>query len=285
MESVFSMKQVLKKILPRPMLYAALDARDCARLAGAPKHDFMHAPLRPHADTGVDRILREGTFEAGWNEDHQAIRGVFGEDDRFGGINPGDRRALYYLIAGLKPERVLEVGTHIGASTLYIARALKAHVQYGRVVTVDILDVNDPVKGSWKKVGLKQAPRDFANQLGCLDRITFVAQPAQSFMKDAAGEGFDFIFLDGDHGARAVYDEMAAALKILRPGGVILLHDYYPDAKPLFPDGNIIGGPFRALSRIARENPSIRVMPLGELPWPTKQGSRMTSLAIVTRAA
>jgi len=64
---------------------------------------------------------------------------------------------------------------------------------------------------------------------------------------------------------------------------VILLHDYYPGARPLFPDGNIISGPYRALERIIRENPSIEVRPLGALPWETKLGSHMTSLALVTR--
>jgi predicted O-methyltransferase YrrM len=279
-----AMKQVLKKILPRPVLHAAIEARDSARFAAAPKRDFPAAPLRAANDVALDRIFADEPLAAAWAQDHGAIGGVFGDDDKFGGINPGDRRALYSLICGLKPERVLEVGTHIGASTLYIARALKHAVPHGHVTTVDILDVNDPAAGSWKKVGLKQAPRDFASQLGCLDRITFIAQPAQEFMA-LGGEGYDFIFLDGDHTPRAVYEEMAAALKILRPGGVILLHDYYPDARPLFPDGNIIAGPFRALARITRENPAIAARPLGRLPWPTKQVSHMTSLALVTRAA
>ncbi len=39
----------------------------------------------------------------------------------------------------------------------------------------------------------------------------------------------------------------------------------------------------RALRRIMRENPSIEVLPLGALPWGTKQGSNMTSLALVVK--
>ena len=44
---------------------------------------------------------------------------------KWGGVNPGDRQAVYYLIMALKPQNVLEVGTHIGASMPHIARALK----------------------------------------------------------------------------------------------------------------------------------------------------------------
>jgi hypothetical protein len=71
----------------------------------------------------------------------------------------------------------------------------------------------------------------------------------------------------------------------LNDGGVILLHDYYPKGRALFPDGNVISGPYRALERVIKENPKIEVKPLGALPWETKLGSHMTSLALVTRRA
>ena len=64
---------------------------------------------------------------------------------------------------------------------------------------------------------------------------------------------------------------------------VILLHDFYPEAKPLYPDNNTISGPYLAMERVKKENPNITVTPLGDLPWPTKQGVNMTSLAIVSK--
>ena len=48
------------------------------------------------------------------------------EDMKTGGVNPGDRRAVYYLIRSLRPANVLEIGTHVGASTLHIAAGLEA---------------------------------------------------------------------------------------------------------------------------------------------------------------
>jgi predicted O-methyltransferase YrrM len=97
----------------------------------------------------------------------------------------------------------------------------------------------------------------------------------------ATDQRFDFIFLDGDHAARTVYEEVSLALPLLNKEGLILLHDYYPDAKPLYPHCAAIGGPFHALRRVHNENPVIEVLALGELPWPTKQGTNMTSLALV----
>jgi hypothetical protein len=62
-----------------------------------------------------------------------------------------------------------------------------------------------------------------------------------------------------------------------------VLHDYYPGRRPLFPDGHVIPGPAQALERIRRENVRIAARPLGVLPWPTKQGVNVTSLALLTR--
>lgn len=255
--------------------------RDAARLHTARRRPFDDTRLLSAGALDLDFIFGSSTFEKDWQADHAAIRSVFGDDDRFGGINPGDRRALYHLIRALNPQTVLEVGTHIGASTLYIARALKASGKGARVTTVDILDVNAP-EGPWKKVGMKMPPRGFSGKLECSEFIDFTASPSLDFM-NGTDKRFDFIFLDGDHGARTVYREIAAALKILNPSGVILLHDFYPEGRALFPDANIIRGPFRALSRIARENPAISVLPLGDLPWETKQGVNITSLALLSR--
>ena len=81
----------------------------------------------------------------------------------------------------------------------------------------------------------------------------------------------------------AVYREVALALRLLSPSGRILLHDYYPEGKPLVHKGDFISGPYLALNRVIRECPSIRVQPLGTLPWPTKNDSNVTSLALVVR--
>jgi predicted O-methyltransferase YrrM len=279
------MKQLIKKILPEKMLRAAIDIRDRWRLSTVTACSFdttrlceacaFPSPLPFLFDPATDQV---------WQKVHEEICGVFADDHVMGAINPGDRRALFYLIRTLKSRQVLEIGTHVGASTLYIARALKYVTPRATVTTVDILDVNDPQNGPWKQLGLATAPAVCADRLGCLEHIVFKISPALAYMADT-DERFDLIFLDGDHSADAVYREVSAALRLLNEGGVILLHDYYPGARPLFSDGNVTSGPYRALERIVRENSLIEVRPLGALPWQTKQGSHMTSLALVAKRA
>ena len=98
------------------------------------------------------------------------------------------------MIMALKPRNVLEVGTHIGASTLYIARALRRLNLNGRMTSVDIVDVNDPERGAWKQLGLPKSPQDFASHLECLDLIDFRTGSCLDFMHTTRLR-YDFVFL------------------------------------------------------------------------------------------
>jgi hypothetical protein len=122
-----------------------------------------------------------------------------------------------------------------------------------------------------------------ARALNCEDVVTFVTENSLTFF-DRCEDKFDFVFLDGDHSAATVYQELPRALKILNQNGVILLHDYFPNNRPLWNNGSLIAGPYLGTRRLQNEGLPIKIVPLGALPWPTKLGSRVTSLAIVTRA-
>ena len=196
-------------------------------------------------------------------------------------VNPGDRRAIFFLIRHFKPRRVLEVGTHLGASTVHIAAALQdADGETSQVKTVDLVDVNSETATPWLEYGAPYSPAEMARRLGLEDRISFVTSRSLEYLSSCEEE-YDFIFLDGDHAPRAVYEEIPAALRLLRSGGMILLHDYFPSGRPLWSSGNVIQGPWLAVERLRSEGARIEAIPLGELPWPTKLGSRATSLALL----
>ncbi len=200
-------------------------------------------------------------------------------------VNPGDRRAVYFLVRHLRPRKVLEIGTHLGASTVHIAAALKnnqrddAQTNY-RVTTVDIKDMNDRASTPWLQYGARCSPAEMAQRLGLSAQISFVTDRSLEYLASCE-ERYDLIFLDGDHAPSAVYQELPAALRVLQSDGVILLHDYFPALKPLWSDGAVIRGPWLAIERLRSEGAKIKAIPLGELPWHTKLGSRRTSLALV----
>lgn len=275
------MKAFVKKVLPASAINTLRDAREKKGLAKIENKSFKTHNLITNDNLPLSNALSDKKIEAQWEKDKQDIAKIFEHQDKYGGVNPGDRRALYSIIAFLTPKNVLEVGTHIGASTVYIARALTANLQKSSLTTVDVVDVNAP-NAPWKNIGLAQSPMQMLEALNCSKNVTFEKSSSLDYLKKT-DQKFGFIFLDGDHSAATVYSEMSLALEALAENGVIMLHDYYPEGKALFPDKNIITGPYRALERIKAENADIQVQPLGALPWETKQGSHNTSLALVTK--
>ncbi len=201
------------------------------------------------------------------------------------GMNPGDRRALYHLVRHLRPERVLEIGTQAGASTVHLAAGLAAVHGAGerRLVTVDINDVNGAENAAWRAFGLPQSPADAMRRLGYDRLVQFRVGRSLEILRER-GEAYDLVFLDGDHRLPTVAAEIPLALGRLRPGGLVLLHDFFPELRPLWPDGKVIEGPWLAVRRLQRAGWPLEVVPLGDLPWPTKLGTSRTSLALLGRA-
>jgi hypothetical protein len=119
-------------------------------------------------------------------------------------------------------------------------------------------------------------------ELGYGGFVDFVTNDSLSYLAGCRSR-FDLIFLDGDHSARTVYQEIPASLKLLNRDGVIFLHDYFPDLKPLWSDVAVIPGPFLATDRLRKEGAKLDILPLRRLPWPTKVQSHATSLAVVLR--
>jgi predicted O-methyltransferase YrrM len=180
-----------------------------------------------------------------------------------------DCRALFQITAALAPARALEIGTHIGASTLHIAAGLRQSGG-GRLTTVDIADVDAP-DGPWSRVGACAPPSVVLARLGLADRVTFVQSRSGRFLAGAS-EQYDLVFIDGSHSEVPAYLDIRNALGRLAPGGLILLHDYHGEGA-----GN--PGVRRAVDRLCRDAPFLDVLPLGALPW-----AASTSLAAIVRA-
>jgi predicted O-methyltransferase YrrM len=103
-------------------------------------------------------------------------------------------RFLATLVRATDPERVLEVGTAIGYSTLHMAEQLGR----GRIVTIE----RDP-----ERVG--QAT-DFLSRAGVIDRVEIVEADARQAIEELPGP-FDLLFLD------ATKDEYAEYLRLAEP--------------------------------------------------------------------
>jgi caffeoyl-CoA O-methyltransferase len=118
-------------------------------------------------------------------------------------VVPETGRLLHVLALACGARRVLEVGTAIGVSTLYLARALPAD---GVIVSFEIDEQRHA------------AARDYLARAGVLDRTDLRLQDAREGLRGLNGT-FDMAFIDG---VKAQYgDYFDALLPSLRPGGVL----------------------------------------------------------------
>ncbi|WP_031050776.1 O-methyltransferase [Streptomyces sp. NRRL F-5650] len=123
---------------------------------------------------------------------------------------PEEGQLLALLVGLTGAERVLEVGTFTGYSTLCMARALPPG---GQIVTCDISE-------RWTRVA-----RRYWERAGVSDRIELRlgdgAETMRDLLADRGPETFDLVFIDADKTGYAGYYEQA--LTHLRPGGLIVL--------------------------------------------------------------
>ncbi|MGK7933885.1 MAG: class I SAM-dependent methyltransferase [Microcystaceae cyanobacterium] len=279
MNSLKTLKQTIKKLVA-PFRPVKPEKSPREQLQEIPMNACDSINLANISDPQLREWLNDQEVAMAW----ESVKGEINNlrlPEMTGGVNPGDQRAIFYLISALKPKTVLEVGTHIGCSTVHIASALKA-LSEKDFLTVDIRDVNDTEKQPWTEFNSPASPAQLIQQVEGQDFTRFQVSTSLDFFKQSE-KTFDFIFLDGLHDAYMVYQEIPVALQHLNLDGFILLHDYFPNEQSLWEGYPPIVGPYLAVKRLQEEGANLRVLPLGELPWETKLGTKVTSLALLTK--
>jgi caffeoyl-CoA O-methyltransferase len=121
-------------------------------------------------------------------------------------VVPEAGELLHVLALGARPRRIVEVGTAIGVSTLYLARALPDD---GVIVSFEV----DPERHA--------AARDYLDRAGLLERADLRLQDAREGLRELAQGSFEFAFLDG---VKAQYgDYLEQVVPLLRAGGVLAI--------------------------------------------------------------
>lgn len=132
---------------------------------------------------------------------------------------------------------VLEIGVHHGLSAL----ALGAMRRDGaRLVAIDLFDdlqaQNVSASGSGSQARFAQNMRAF---FGEIDFVQCIAAPSNTLAPDDLGAGFSFCHVDGGHTAAETYGDLALCSRILLPGGLLALDDYFNPAFPGVCEGAI----------------------------------------------
>jgi predicted O-methyltransferase YrrM len=123
-------------------------------------------------------------------------------------ITPEQGHFLGLLVRLILGRRVLEIGTFTGYSALAMALTLPAD---GRLTTCDISE-------EWTRMA-----RTYWQRAGVADKINLRIAPALATLAQLEREGglWDLVFIDADKTGYDAYYE--AALRLVRPGGLIVL--------------------------------------------------------------
>jgi predicted O-methyltransferase YrrM len=278
------LKAGIRRWTPKPVFNALEYQRQRMRVASVSKNRCDFSSLGHLSGEECRRLFDAGAIDDEWERlaEHLQAVGVWNKALATGGV---DLKVLYYLARRRGFRSVLEVGTHVGGSTVTLASALaRGAAETGdrpELVTVDIVDVNDPSRGPWCDAGMQRPPRDVVDEMGLNVSVEFVTSPSLPHLESAT-RSYDFVFLDGDHRGDTTYREIGLAASRLAPGGLIALHDYSP--RVIFAtllDGRAIPGPYVAARRVLEERPGLALRTFEQVPWP--DGIRVSYVAVLCK--
>lgn len=148
-------------------------------------------------------------------------------------VAPNQGKLLQLLARAIGARRILEIGTHAGYSTLWLARALPGDAPPGSLVTLEI----DPHRAALARTNLDRASVGatvairVGDALDSLDRLR------------AEGVApFDFVFVDADKQRLAAY--LDRCVRLCRPGATIVVDNVVRSGRILdgdSDDASVIG--------------------------------------------
>ena len=118
------------------------------------------------------------------------------------------------MASAVNARRIFEFGTYRGQTTCGLAAVCKDALIY----TLNLPPEADPRYAPYIGMYIARSPDR--------DRITQLFSDSQVFDTAPYWESMDYIFIDGDHSYNGVKNDTEKALQMLKPGGIMVWHDY-----------------------------------------------------------
>jgi predicted O-methyltransferase YrrM len=146
---------------------------------------------------------------------------------RAGSLPLEELTILTLLVRHFQPKRIVEIGTSEGRTTLNLALNAPPDAE---IITFDL---PPELTGEHRKHSGPNYRQMDIEEPGVLFRDHPVASKIKLILADSTKfdwtpyeRSVDFVFIDGAHDYESVRKDTENALKIIRPGGVIVWHDY-----------------------------------------------------------
>ena len=146
-------------------------------------------------------------------------------------MDPDDARLLRAIYAATGPLRHLEIGTWEGFGVVLVATSAPGV----EVTTVNLPEGELTAGGQLQYPAGGLTPTDGGSSIGRLyraaglgDRVRQVLADSTEWQPDLPDGHFDSVLIDGGHTADVVAADTALALRMVRPGGLVMWHDFCP---------------------------------------------------------
>jgi predicted O-methyltransferase YrrM len=166
--------------------------------------------------------------------------------------NPHEIEELYHLVCDLKPKRVLEIGTAKGGALYLWSQAAHDEAQ---IISLDL--PGGEFGGGYPscRIPFYHSFIKRNQQLHLVRKDSHSKEALKDIVDLLKGEPLDFLFIDGDHTYEGVKRDFEMYSPLVRPNGLIALHDILPrpdiptiqvdrfwnEIKNLYPSKELIG--------------------------------------------
>jgi len=117
--------------------------------------------------------------------------------------------------------RCLEIGAFEGRTTIFLAKRF------------DVVDVVDPWEDYWDIPNVSEAFDRFKYNTQEYSNINVYREKSEDILPLLLyGKLYDMIYIDGNHTAEAVYNDIEMSRKLLTEDGVIIIDDYKTKTLP-----------------------------------------------------
>lgn len=166
-------------------------------------------------------------------------------------ISRGTGRLLSTMVHAMQANRILEIGTAYGYSTLWMALA---QPPAGRIWTVD------------PDMKRTEVARGYLERAGEADYVTIVNQSALEFLPSFQQRNVDIVFIDADKREYERYLELA--IPLLKLSGVVIVDDLLWDGKSALepsPGDSEETKAIRSFNKVFLNHPQLdaTILPLG----------------------
>lgn len=147
--------------------------------------------------------------------------------DWFNGIASNTFKAVLKEFAGLPNQHYLQIGAWTGDASVWLMDNVLTH-ETSTLTDVDVWDLQIPPNYiSLGGYDLTEIEKEYDRKTQIYgDKLIKAKSTSHSWLSQTHNKQYDFIYIDGDHAAKAVLVDGLLAWDLLKVGGIMAFDDY-----------------------------------------------------------